>query len=154
MRKIIILILFMLSLTGTAFAEISIKAEVDKTSLTTDEALIYKLTVTAAAKVLPAPQLPDFKGFKVLSHATTSAISIKIDGPNVNIVHVFVLLPVEAGKLQIAPTTIKINQQTFSTAGFAIEVKQGKAKPAGPPGEKPLSPQDSQPKSEEPQITL
>ncbi len=43
-------ILFILSYATTASADTSLKAEVDKLSLTTDEDLTYKLVITSSAK--------------------------------------------------------------------------------------------------------
>ncbi|PIP20861.1 MAG: hypothetical protein COX40_02440 [Candidatus Omnitrophica bacterium CG23_combo_of_CG06-09_8_20_14_all_40_11] len=185
MRKIIILSVIFISLfIATAFAQASIKAEVDKTTVTTDDIITYKLIVTSSEKNIPTPQLPKFTGFKVISSAQSSTVSFTpplragagFTKGNVKaiVVYAFILAPTDIGKFKIEPSAVKIKNETFSTASFEIEVnpvrntkplnkenkisngvKQGKARPKAEPEQKPLMPEETQPETEEqPQITL
>jgi len=153
-KLIIFIILSVLFSVGPAFAEISIKAEVDKTSITTDEALTYKLIITSTDNEAPQPQTPDFAGFNVLSQAQSSTFSYLKTGPKTILVLAFILAPLEVGKFRIEPSVIKLKGKTYAADSFEIEVVQGKAKPQAPPEEKPALPEESQPESEQPQITL
>jgi hypothetical protein len=147
MRKIsMITTVIILGFTAAALAEISLKAEVDKKSITTDEYLTYKLLVSTDEGNIPQPQLPKFEGFRVLSSAQTSEIRFANGAPNVGAVFVFILGPIQTGKLKIEPSSIKVKDKTYASDAFEIEVTQGKTKPQPPA--KPI------PESEEPQYTL
>lgn len=153
-KLIISTLLLIFFSAANAFAEISIKAEVDKTSITTDESLIYKVIITSTENEAPQPQTPDFTGFNVLSQAQSSTFSYLKTGPKTILVLAFILVPNDIGKFKIEPSVIKLKGKTYSTDSFEIEVTQGKAKPQAPPEEKPTLPEESQPESDQPKITL
>lgn len=154
MKKIIILSLIFASFISEAFAQTSLKAEVDKTSLTIDEAITYKLIITSLEKNIPAPKLPKFTGFKVIASTQSSSVTFTKGNLKTSVVYAYVLLPTGIGKFKIEPSTIKIKNETFSTGIFEIEVKQGK--PKLEPEEKPSIPEKTPPEETEelPQITL
>lgn len=156
MKRIIIFTGFFIFLFhATAFAQdLSIKAEVDKVSLTTDETLTYKITVNLPEKKIPILEMPKFKGFNIISSVQSSTASWVKGGMKKVIVYAYILVPVDIGKFKIEPAIIKIKNTTYSTDAFEIEVKQGKAKPKTPSQEKPLLPEEIQSESEQPQITL
>lgn len=157
-NRFILSIIFIFLFITTAFAVISIKAEVDKTSLSTDEILSYKITITSSDKKVPAPQIPKFNGFNVLSSAQSSTISFVEGKTKTILVHAFILTPTNIGKFKIEPSTIKIENKIYSTDGFEIEVTQSKKEPSTP-SEKKIQPRtqpDTIPQTEEDQekITL
>jgi len=175
MKKIIILSVIFTSLfIATSFAQTSIKAEVDKTIVTTDDTITYKLIITSSEKNIPTPQLPKFTGFRVISSAQSSTVSFTKGNIKTIFVYAFILAPTDIGKFKIEPSEIKIKNETFSTASFEIEVnpvrntkplnkenkisngvKQGKAKPKAEPEQEPSIPEETQPETEKPpQITL
>ena len=146
MKRVIILItIFIFSFLSTAGAQTSIKAEVDKTGLTTDETLIYKIIVMSSEKKLPAPVAPKFEGFQVISQAQSSTVSYIKNNIKTILVYVFILAPVATGKLKIDPSVIKAKDKDYSTEAFEIEVTQGKVRPKVRPKQKPLTPQESEP---------
>jgi len=62
MRNIIaIVIIFIFLFSAVAFAQTSIKAEVNKTSITTDETLTYKITITSSENSYLYPNYPNLK---------------------------------------------------------------------------------------------
>lgn len=148
MKKLFLAGIFIFLFTATALAETSLKAEVDKASITTDEAITYKLTIDSTDKNIPQPQLPKFAGFQVISQAQSSNISWLKNGIKTILVYNFILAPVDIGKFKIEPSSLKIKNKTYASDGFEIEVTQGKRKP------KPPLPEEPQPESEEPQVTL
>lgn len=155
MKKIITLSLIFIALfIAVAFAQTSIKAEVDKTSLAKDEVLTYKLIITSLENNIPTPQLPKFTGFKVISSAQSSSLTLTKGNVKTIVVYVFVLIPTDVGKLKIEPSSIKIKNETFSTEPFEIEAKQGKPKTEAE--QKPPLPEGTQPEEPEepPQVTL
>lgn len=136
-------ILFILLASTIAFAQPTIKAEVDKTSITADDNITYKLTVTSTEKKIPEPRLPKFEGFYVLSQVQSSAVSFAKSNIEATLVYAYVLAPKDAGKFQIEPSQITIKGKTYPSETFEIEVKQGKTKP-----------RSIQPESDEPQTSL
>lgn len=138
----------------TAFADTSIKAEMDKVKISTDESLTYKLIITSTEKNIPAVQLPDFKGFSVLSQARSSTVSFAERNLKTILVYAYILAPEEQGKFKIGPSTIKVRGKVYSTQGFEIEVIQGEAKAKPQPEQKPPLPKKLKPQSQEPQVTL
>lgn len=122
---------------GAAFAETSIKAEVDKTALTTDEVLTYKVTVISSEKNLPKPQLPEVKGFSVVSQAQSSSLKLAQAQAKSVLSYVFFLLPVEAGDLVIGPASINMGDNIYSTDSFSIKVSRGKNPPKAAPDTRP-----------------
>lgn len=148
MKKIIVLIaVFMLTFMAGAFAYTDIKAQTDKLSLTTDDTLNYKITITSTDQNVPGPALPKFEGFNVLSKGQTSTISFAKNQVKTVSVYAFVLEPKGVGTFKIEPAQIKIEGDVYATKDFQIEVTQGKLKPK-------TLPQENQPESGKPQVLL
>ena len=144
--KFVILVLsLILFFVASAFAEITIKAEVNNTSITANDNLTYKLVITSTEKNIPSPQIPKFEGFTVLSQAQSSTLSLAASNIKTMLTFTYILAPKEKGKFTIEPAIIKIKDKVFSSAAFEIEVKQGSLPT--------LAPQQEQ-KTEESQITL
>jgi hypothetical protein len=156
MKKVIILSVIFTSLfIAEAFAQTSIKAEVDKAIVTTDDAITYKLIITSSEKSIPKPQLSKFTGFKIISSAQSSTVSFTKGNVKTIAVYAFVLVPADKGTLKIEPSSIKIKNETYSTATLEIEVKQGKLKPKTELGQRPSMSEETQPETEQPpQIIL
>ena len=128
-NALLIAAFFVLFSSAACFAQSSLKAEVDKLKLTTDDTLTYKLTVNASGEDVSLPQVPKFKGFRVVSQLQSSNIAFVKDGIKTGIVYSFILVPKETGRLKIEPSTLKIKSKTYSSEEFEIEVTQGKARP-------------------------
>lgn len=155
MKKIIILAAIFIFLFETStFAHTTIEAAIDKTSLTTDDVLTYKITITSCEKKLPKLSLPKFEGFNVISQTQSSSISFVENGIKTILVYAFTLVPYGIGQFKIGPCTINIKNKIYSTRAFDITVTQGKAKSKIPSKEKPVLPKRIQPEPEQPQITL
>jgi len=154
-RTIPATLIFILLLAGAACAQVSIKAEVDKSKLTTEELLTYKLTVTSQLKDVPKPKVPDFAGFHLVSQAHYSNISFGKGKSEIRLVYVYLLKGISAGKFTIGPSSVKIKGETYSTAGFEIEFTQGTGQtPAAPSEEPPLPLKPVIPDSGQPKVTL
>lgn len=143
--------LFILSFLISSFAQTSVKAQVDKTRITSDEAITYKFIITSSEKNLPPPQVPKFSGFIIISQSQSSNISLAQGKIKTILVYAFVLLPTEVGKLKIEPGSIKIKDDTYSTNAFEIEVKPGKRKPSLPQESPPPEPEEQE---QQPKVTL
>lgn len=151
--KLILLLFFLFSSILPVFAETSIKAEVDKTSLTTDELLKYTITIVSSEKRLPSLLLPKFEGFDIVSSSQSTTMSFAKE-THTFIVSTIILVPTVIGKTKIAPFSINIKGKTYSTESFEIEVLPGKAKPAIPRKEKSAFPLLPEQDSEKPKVTL
>lgn len=155
MKSILLTIVIIFLLSADVFAQdFSIKAQVDKNTITLDEAFTYKIIVNSSEKQIPQPQIPEFKGFDIISKLQSSSISWVKGNPKTVLSFTFILVPTEIGKFKIEPSIIKIKNKTYSTDSFEIEVTQGKAKPKTKP--KPYPPEETRPdtETESPQITL
>lgn len=150
LRAIIPAILLVFAWSGQVFAQIAIKAEVDKTSITADELLTYKLTVSSVEKNIPPPKLPEFRGLAVVSQAESSTVSFQKTGMQSVIVFAFILLPQETGKIKIEPAQVRIKGKVYSSESFQIEVKAGVVR--GVPRKDEPGPQI--PQSDQPQYSL
>lgn len=151
----LLLILFS-ALNVFAQEETSIKAEVDNTRISTDDTLTYKIIIASSKEKLPKPKLPKFEGFKILSQAQSSTISFMKSKIKIIQVYVLILSPAKLGKFKIEPSQIKVENETYSSEAFLVEIIQGRTKLTPPPKEeKPLAPEEIQPEeSQEPQYTI
>lgn len=155
MKRLTIRAVFFVFLFITpAFAETTMKAEVNKTRITTDETLTYKITIISTDKSISKPQIPKFEGFNAISQLQSSNISFVKAGIKTTLVYTFILSPADTGKFKIEPSHLKIRNKTYSTDSFEIEVIQGKARPMPKSKETPRQPEEILPETEEPQITL
>jgi hypothetical protein len=150
---VFIITLFILLIKVNSFAETSIKAEVNKTRITTDETLDYKLTIISTEKNIPQPELPQFKDFNLISQSQSSSISFGKNTIKTILVYEFILNPLKEGEFKIESSIISVGGKTSSTQSFEIKVTAGKIKPQVPPKEKPSQPEEIQPELKE-QITL
>jgi len=142
-RISVLCLLAAMFLATPAFAETTLKAQVDKTALSTDDTLTYKVTLASTDRNLPSPNLPDFKGFNILSQVQSSNMSFTKGEVKTTVAYEFILAPKQAGTITIGSATIKINNKIYSSESFQINATQGKTLP-----------KSTQPESEEPQYTL
>ncbi|MBN1913407.1 MAG: BatD family protein [Candidatus Omnitrophica bacterium] len=124
-KVLIIALAFFLFLMRCVSAEITLKAQVDKLRLTTDEVLTYRLSVKTQEKNPPALTLPQFDGFAVVSQSQSSSFRMGRDEDS-SFEYIFLLAPLSAGKLKIGPAVVKSKGRSFSSDAFEIEVGQGK----------------------------
>lgn len=153
-RKIsLIITLFVLLGLRAVFADVTIKAGIEKNVITTDENFTYKLVIAStASNIVPKPDFPKFEGFKVISKAQSSTISFVKGSAKTVFVYVFILLPERKGKIKIEPSHIRIAQTDIFSESFEIEVKQGKKKIESSPTPKSSLPENL--KSDKEQFTL
>lgn len=112
-------------------------AEVDRTSLSTDETLTLTVTVSGGMLSTPRPALPDLQGFQILSSQSSSQISIVNGDISSRVVYVYRLQPYETGDLVIQPIAVTVDGQTYSTLPIGVQVVQGTGAPAPAPGSLP-----------------
>lgn len=153
-KNIFFNLIFLLFFASIALAQTSIKAEIDKKRITTDEFIIYKITLACEQKISPQLELPKFSDFSVVSQAQASKTSISKDKIEVNIVYTYILAPHGIGKFKIGPSKIKINKSIISSEAFDVEVIQGKNKLLPKFQEIPNIPASPESSSSQLQVTL
>ncbi len=143
-----ILVILLLSFMGVdsaqaqGSAQAAIQAEVDRTALSTDETL--RLTVSLdSPSLLDVPRLdiPALQGFNVVGSSTSSQLSMINGQISGRVAYIYTLQPYETGDLVIAPLSVTLGGQTYSTQPIMVHVSQGTGGPApGPPNRQPASP--------------
>ncbi|MBU0503441.1 MAG: BatD family protein [Candidatus Omnitrophota bacterium] len=149
-RIVFLFLVIVLFGVGSVFAETTIKAEVDKASLTTNDILTYKIIITSSEKYLSQqPEVSKFDGFNVISQAQSSTVSMVKSEVKTILVYAFILAPQSAGKFKIAPAVIKVKNKSISSQAFEIEVTQGSGEPKKEeePSEPENEPERSSPES-------
>jgi hypothetical protein len=134
-KLLLINALLVLCALSDVLAVAPIKAQVNKTNITTDEKINYKITIVVAEDKLDEPEIPEFAGFNVVSRLQSSTISFVKNNINTTLVYEFILAPVDVGKLKIEPIQVTIKGKTYSSQTFEIEVKQGKLMPQQKPSQ-------------------
>lgn len=127
-RVVILAALFLFSLCPGVFADTAIKAEVDKTRISADDTVTFKVIITSTNEKLPQPEIPAFEDFSVLSTAQSSSFALVKGGVKTHLTYVFILMPKRDGVLNIPPATITVKEGKFSSEAFAIEVSPGAKK--------------------------
>ncbi len=140
---VLAILVFLFSAVTAVFADTAIRAEVDKTSITTDELLTYKLTVASTEKNIPSPKISGFNGFVIVSQAQSSTVSFQKGGMQTILVFAFILLPKETGKIKIEPAVVTVKGKAYASEAFQIEVKKGSVRLPKDPG--PEIPESGQP---------
>ena len=116
--------------------------------------MVYKLTITSEQKEIPAPELPEFKGFMIITQTQSSRFSVVGSEIKTSAIYTYILSPCQVGRLKIEPGQIKIDGQLHASEGFEIEVSPGENKPEPDPEQEPSLPQDLLDDSEKPRIIL
>ena len=116
---------------GSCLAETSVKAEVDKRSITADETITYKLTVVSSDLQISPPDFPEFTRFDLLSQSQSSSFSFSGEGARTMLVYVLVLLPKETGTLEIPAASVTAEGKRLSTEKFSIRVAPGSGRSRG-----------------------
>lgn len=112
---------------------VQIRAEVDRQTATTDDLITCKIIITSSLRQTASPQLPDFRGFAVISQASSSTVSMKEGAVKSVLVMAFVLLPVQTGSLTIGPAALTVDGRQYASQPLTIQVSQGTRRPEPAP---------------------
>ena len=157
--KVLLSVLILCCFAVAAYGETTIKAEAEKSKISTDEGVAYKVIIASTENALPAPVFPKFTGFAVVSQARSSTVSFMAGGVKTILVYAFILAPMKTGKIKIDPVSINVKNEVFSSEPVEIEVTQGKRKPEQqgepqPQNRNQVNPQPVPTAPQEPQYTL
>ena len=125
--------LSLLSIPVYAQAPTVITAEVDRSTLTTDEVLILSVTIATGSAAASEPRLPALDGFDLVATSTSTQLSI-INGvmKSEKVFH-YTLHPSAAGEMTIGPILTDQNDQAYQTAPIKVSVSQGTGQRQSPP---------------------
>lgn len=123
---LLVSLLGVLGLAGQVAAQGAqiIAVEVDRTALTTDEAVALTVTVDQSAGATD-PQMPPLDDFNLLGTTSGTQISIVNGDMSVQLATTYYLQPRTTGELVIGPVTTTVNGQTISTDPILLSVAQG-----------------------------
>lgn len=117
-----------------------IRADVDRTSLSTDELLVLTIIIDTTAGALSSPNIPPLDGFEILSRSSGNQISIINGDMSMVETHTYMLHPIGAGELTIDPITVNHNGQVYATHPITIQVSQGTGQAQPPQNTAPTRP--------------
>ncbi|MCK4725612.1 MAG: BatD family protein, partial [Anaerolineales bacterium] len=110
-----------------------ITAEVDRNSISTDEAVLLTISIDASQGNPGPPTLPALEGFTVVSTSSGTQIMLVNGAMSVNATYEYWLRPVRAGTLVIEPVSVVLDGQLSQTQPISIQVTQGNGQPQALP---------------------
>ncbi len=102
-----------------------VKAEVDRTNLSTDEVLVLTVTVDTSYGNPSRPQLPALDEFELLGSSSGTQISIINGNVSQQATFNYRLHPLQIGGLVISPVMVNIGGNTYHTEPIQVHVSQG-----------------------------
>ncbi len=114
-----------------AQSQVSFTAQVDKTTLSSDDTLVLTLAVEGELTQLPQPQLPILEGFAVVGSSRSTQFSMVNGVTSMRGEFVYRLQPTAVGSHTIGAATVQIDGVTYQTDPITVEVVAGQA-PAQP----------------------
>ena len=118
MRKILLLVCFLLSLAAAAWAEVSFSAQTDKTVLALDDELTLTVRLSGISGNIVAPQLPSLPAFNVYSREMEQST---VNGQS-SLLFRYTMVPRFVGNATIGPVTFNYNGQTYKTQPITIQI--------------------------------
>ena len=130
MKRIIILTVLLIS--SSLFAQVQFEAKVSKNSLGLNERLRIDFTMNADGDNFVPPNFESC-GFKVVGGPSQSVSQSWINGKSsFNKSYIYILLPTQKGALTIKQGSIEINGQTYKTLPIKINVSNAVEIPKDP----------------------
>jgi hypothetical protein len=120
-----VLIIILLLITQTIFAQSPLTAEVDRTSLSTDDYLTLTVVVRSDSLNPPDPVLPPLDGFEVIGRSSSSQISVVNTQVSIEATTTYRLHPTQTGQLTIGAAGVEMNGQTYTTEPITVQVSAG-----------------------------
>jgi hypothetical protein len=118
----------------SAWSQLSVTAEVNKTEATLEDQIVLAVTVTGPQASLPDPQMPDLQNFSIYSSGRNQSISFINGRVSSSITHSFVLVPRAVGKAVIPPITVAHQGSTAKTEPMEILITRASGQGSQPPG--------------------
>lgn len=120
---------------GPAFAEVSVRAQVNRTTMGLADHLQLDVVVEGQARGSEAPQLPPLGDFDVYTSGTSQQMSWVNGKSSASTTYSYVLVPKREGKFVIPAITLQAGGKEHRTEPITITVSGGTAPPvAAAPG--------------------
>ncbi len=127
--RLLVIALVSLVLSGLlvlpAAAQSPVTAGVDRTQLSTDEALVLTVEIDNSAGRASQPSLPPLDGFQLLGTSSSTSIRIVNGSMSSTANYNYTLRPTQTGQLTINPITVTTGGQSYTTQPITVEVTQG-----------------------------
>jgi len=141
------LLLQIIPLVFSAENSIVVKSSVDKSKISQDQFLTYKIDISGDFNSDPQIALPDLKkNFDIVSTMQSQSLNVQRKQKTRQLAVVYILAAKATGKFTIAGAAIKVDQASFKTE--AIEVEVTAAKGANPKPQKNPPPEEIPPEEE------
>ncbi len=140
MKKWIYILGFIFWTSGT-WAQVSFKARVSKTKMSTDERLQIRFEISTKGENIDKRSFtpPSFDDFQRIMGPSTSQEWSYINGrQSAKFSYIYILQPLKTGKLTIGKATVKIDDKIYETQPVTIEVVKGQNKPNTSSGNIPV----------------
>ncbi|MDD5657863.1 MAG: BatD family protein, partial [Elusimicrobia bacterium] len=112
---------------ASAWAQLSVTAQVNKTQVALDDQVVLAVTVTGPQASLPDPRIPVLQNFSIYSSGRNQSISFVNGRVSSSVTHTFVLVPRAAGQGLIPPITVSQQGDSARTEPIEILVADGAA---------------------------
>jgi hypothetical protein len=122
---IITLLFGLTAIPAFAQSQDIVKAEVDRTNLSTDEVLVLTVSVDTSYGSPSRPQLPALDEFELLGSSSGTKISIINGNVSQQATFNYRLHPIQSGELVIDPMKVTIGGITYHTEPIRVNVTQG-----------------------------
>ena len=109
--------------------ESPVTATVDRDQLTTDDTLLFTLSVDSSTGGAGQPALPPLDGFRITGTSTSTQMSVVNGDSSVSAVYQYRLQPLRSGDLVIPALTVTVNGQQATTQPIPVTVSQGTGQP-------------------------
>ena len=137
-RKINLVLLLLAIAIGSSrqlvLAQTPIQADIDRTTVSMDEQLTLRVTVTGGSLNVPSPDLSKLQDFAVVSTSTSTQVSIINGHMTSQGIFTYRLQPLRTGQSFIPSVSVVVDGQTYQTDPIAIEIIAG-SQPALPSAE-------------------
>lgn len=120
-----IMLLAIIALPAFAQEPGPVTLEIDRTSLSTDEALLLVVTLDASSGNYQQPALPALDGFELVNSSSSSQFMMVNGDVSMNARYEYWLRPLQAGDLVIGPIHATVDGQVYTSDPITIQVTQG-----------------------------
>ncbi|MGB0175681.1 MAG: BatD family protein, partial [Owenweeksia sp.] len=121
MQRIVLVIAMVLSLAG-AQAQVSFKANANRTTVGKNEQFTVEFKVNSKGRNF---QAPDFQNFRVVSGPNQNMVNYMDNyGVHYSLSYSYMLVPREVGTYEIGRATIEVEGETYRTEPLTITVEQ------------------------------
>lgn len=123
MQKKLWLLLGFIGLATFTWGQVSLSAQVDKTTLTLDDELTLTVNLSGISGNIVAPQLPSLPAFNVYSRETEQ---YTVNGKT-SLLFRYTMVPRFVGNATIGPVTFNYNNQTYKTQPISVQIYRNAA---------------------------